>query len=261
MFDVCTKTVKLLIVSRGLTTRPPYSKSITPEMVKGMVDLYTNKQLTAKEIAKLYHIDRTTVALKLRLAGITIRVRRDSRNLDYSKFSKNELVDYYITQKKSIGDIAQIYHSNFGTIRKILFYYNVPLRTKQEGNKLGGEQISNGNKPHRHNNKGGIVNRSGYRAVYAPDHPYCNQGGYVFEHRLVMEKKLGRYLLPNEHVHHINGVRHENTEDNLSLLSPNDHSVMNNLCADCSLRKKTILLRKEVEEMRRLVQLRFKAQP
>jgi hypothetical protein len=57
----------------------------------------------------------------------------------------------------------------------------------------------------------------GYPMIWAPEHPRTGNGSYVFEHVLVMEEMLGRYLLPGENVHHRNGVRDDNRPENLEL--------------------------------------------
>lgn len=71
--------------------------------------------------------------------------------------------------------------------------------------------------------KGGKRKRKGgYISVLKPDHPYCDYYGYVYEHRLVMEEHLGRYLDPKEIVHHIDHDVENNKIENLMLFD--DHS-------------------------------------
>lgn len=63
--------------------------------------------------------------------------------------------------------------------------------------------------------------KGGYTLTYCPDHPYSNRQGYVSEHRLVVERHIGRYLLPTEVVHHINKNRQDNRIENLQLMESN----------------------------------------
>ena len=66
--------------------------------------------------------------------------------------------------------------------------------------------------------KGGQTrHKRGYLMLWVPEHPRAGNGSYVFEHILVMERMLGRYLLPGENVHHRNGVRDDNRPENLEL--------------------------------------------
>ncbi len=69
---------------------------------------------------------------------------------------------------------------------------------------------------------------NGYVWVYAPDHPNKTSQNRVLEHRLVMEKHLGRYLLSHEVVHHINCVRNDNRISNLMLTTSSENVAISN---------------------------------
>lgn len=68
---------------------------------------------------------------------------------------------------------------------------------------------------------GGIKHNNGYLKIYIPTHPFADKAGYVYEHRLVLERKLGRYLKPEERPHHLNGVKTDNKPENLILFEGN----------------------------------------
>lgn len=67
----------------------------------------------------------------------------------------------------------------------------------------------------RHISANGCLDKHGYR-VFATQTPN-GRHLLIAEHRLVMERMIGRELLPTETVHHRNGQRADNRPDNLEL--------------------------------------------
>lgn len=65
--------------------------------------------------------------------------------------------------------------------------------------------------------------KNGRVLVHSPDHPNATSKGYVYEHRLIMEKHLGRYLGSDELVHHRDENKDNNDILNLEVMSRSEH--------------------------------------
>ncbi|KKK60550.1 hypothetical protein LCGC14_3023240 [marine sediment metagenome] len=102
--------------------------------------------------------------------------------------------------------------------------YRLGIKHPESFKQMMRERMSGENHPQW---KGGRAYHSGgYILVHAPEHPHKHHGNYIFEHRLVMEQHLGRYLEPDERVHHINGIRDDNRLENLKLFSSDaEHAI------------------------------------
>jgi hypothetical protein len=84
---------------------------------------------------------------------------------------------------------------------------------------------------------GRTISSAGYVVVLTD----VNQRRY--EHRLVMERILGRPLARNEVVHHIDGNKQNNLPENLRVLTPSEHTLlhgtqgrwskMHDCCVEC----------------------------
>jgi hypothetical protein len=70
--------------------------------------------------------------------------------------------------------------------------------------------------------KSGRFEHEGYIFVKSEDHPRSKRG-YVPEHILIAESKIGRLIARNEHVHHINENRSDNRPENLQVMTIEEH--------------------------------------
>jgi Pyruvate/2-oxoacid:ferredoxin oxidoreductase delta subunit len=112
-------------------------------------------------------------------------------------------------------------------------------------------RLRNGNGKHCSNacrlasitSNGKSIHEFGYVLLKKPEHPSSNKWGFVYEHILVAEKKLGRNLLPKEVIHHIDGNVENNDPANIEIL-PN-HSAHKRLHDQIRLLKSGIDRNKE----------------
>lgn len=79
--------------------------------------------------------------------------------------------------------------------------------------------------------KGGIIfSCDGYVLIKQLKHPRARTNrGYIFEHILVMEEHLGRFLEKDEVVHHINEIKDDNRIENLRLMTNSNHITFHNI--------------------------------
>lgn len=106
-------------------------------------------------------------------------------------------------------------------------FCNIEFRGKSRRKYCSSDCFSKRNKciPLKSGWSGGwYKDQGGWIRLRIPDHPNADSGGYVKEHRYVMEKHIGRLLLRSEIIDHINGIKDDNRIENLRILSHSEHS-------------------------------------
>lgn len=155
--------------------------------------------------------------------------------------TKEQLEEMYNQQRLSSIKIAKLLNCSKRTVLRRLKQYGIKRRTIGQAlkNRIMPEDVKKKiskrmkqiqQKENHSCWKGGRFKCSnGYILVRADGHPFSDRKGYVKEHRLTMEKHIGRFLKPEEIVHHKNGKRDDNRIENLELLeSLSDHAKTHN---------------------------------
>ncbi len=172
---------------------------------------YLIEKLSSQKIADIIGCDRKTIDLWMKKVNIP---KREVGGSDPNALHRNKkwLIEKYINERLPLREIGKLAGLDFSVLRKWLIKFSIKLRKRGELTKGEKNYFWNGGK---------YQGNDGYIHKYTPDHPYCDNIGYVKEHRLVIEKHLKRYLTKKEVVHHKNRIRNDNKLKNLLLFSDN----------------------------------------
>lgn len=109
-------------------------------------------------------------------------------------------------------------------VQKFFRRYNFPCLHNIENLRMEEQPMWNG----------GTKLMKGYLYKRVPNHPNgTKHGNYVAVHRLVVEDKIGRYLLMTEVVDHIDGDITNNHPDNLRVFASNAEHLRETLAGRC----------------------------
>lgn len=124
----------------------------------------------------------------------------------------DQMTEWY-QEGMTLQEIGDRLGRDFRLVHKTLKKHGVPMRPRGWCNQSGDRNVAW---------KGGrYTDKHGYLLVLKPDHPMANNNGYVREHRLVAEEILGRFLSPEEVVHHKNDDPSDNRPENLMVYATN----------------------------------------
>ena len=131
--------------------------------------------------------------------------------------TKEELEQLYWRENISFAMIAERFGYSKTGIRDMFKRFGISSRTLSEAQQIGGQAG-------RCRYSGGFTSLNGYKLIKDKSHHRANGRGYVMEHIVVLERKLGRHLLSSEVGHHLNGIKHDNRPGNLIAMVRKRHS-------------------------------------
>lgn len=141
-------------------------------------------------------------------------------------YRNHDLVVRMATSGATIVSIAKAVGTNHHRVRGYLTRHDIRRPAWREPPPGSHPMARNVRGPLNNNWKGGrYQDKRGYWLIWMPEHPEANRHGCVREHRILMEKKIGRRLRRKEVVDHIDGNPANNKIENLRLFPTNGHHL------------------------------------
>lgn len=214
---VSEQTVGRFLVRQGVELRPQGQKLVRVPLGELRSRYLAGENLY--ELAQEADVSYQAIGRRLRAAGVELRgmAKTEQTRQKLSEAKRLDLPETRLrelhAQRMSCREIAQVLGCHEEVIRTRLI-------------ELGLERLPAKARPERNYfwQGGYAVDDEGYILEKRPDHPQATAAGYVRQHRLVVEKMLGRYLTPQEVVDHKNRDTSDNDPGNLELYASNaDH--------------------------------------
>lgn len=135
--------------------------------------------------------------------------------------SKEWFYHQYVVLEKGLKPIGKELGWNPSKVARLLRKYGITVRGFASG-----KRIMPKGKDHPNFKNSPQINAEGYICVRTPPNHPCRRR-YMPLHRLVMEQKIGKFLLPGQVVNHIDGNRQNNEPENLQLCaSQSEHAKL-----------------------------------
>jgi len=156
-----------------------------------------NELASMKKVADYYGVSKRTIMNYMNKFGL----KRNSMRLD---LDVDKMIKLFY-KGHDLHYIAQKFNVGYSTVRG---------RLREKGIETDRYHC------------GFTAKETGYIYVHMPEHPAANKRGYIPEHTIIMEKAIGRRLNANEVVHHINGIKNDNSLSNLKLMTEYQHKSL-----------------------------------
>uniref|UniRef100_A0A6M3JL34 Putative DNA binding, helix-turn-helix domain containing protein n=1 Tax=viral metagenome TaxID=1070528 RepID=A0A6M3JL34_9ZZZZ len=178
------------------------------------IELY-EKGVSMNEIGRQLGHHHGVIAYHIHKSGTPIHNPRQQRNPISTDYIK-ELYEEGMSTIEIGETVGLTPQAIYGRLLKA----GIPLRSFSEAITLAAKRGRKRQQAGELNAKwkgGRAIDSDGYVTVRINGRQYA-------EHRLVLEKKLGRTLTPSEIGHHLNGIRSDNRPENLIALPRKRHS-------------------------------------